>query len=283
LPANVSLAAVTTTPAAVMGLDHRIGYIRQGDVFFRNVPMDSSSGLIKATAGYDAGLHYFVFSPESYLIELQCCWCVSDVVVWDSHPLSLGATPIQVFVDGISQLSSPFRIPLKSQPFQSPPRTPDFDAEAQAAVKWEGLPPLVPSSVSTRAAFVNVSSFWQRDDTGSWVEKNLVSAGSDLSGKQNLGIVIVEEGSVVCAGTYASCSFINLVGYDVISLDGGSIAPGLVAFGPALGLHDIWLEPVTNDGLLFDPLRGKVPSITGGDELLVRAVDGLQFGTRNTL
>lgn len=30
LPANLALASVTTTPATVMGMDHRVGFIREG-------------------------------------------------------------------------------------------------------------------------------------------------------------------------------------------------------------------------------------------------------------
>ena len=30
LPANLALAAVTTLPAQVLGLEHRIGYLKQG-------------------------------------------------------------------------------------------------------------------------------------------------------------------------------------------------------------------------------------------------------------
>ena len=31
LPANLALASVTTTPATVLGLDHRIGFLKQGE------------------------------------------------------------------------------------------------------------------------------------------------------------------------------------------------------------------------------------------------------------
>ena len=33
LPHNLALAAVTTTPATVMGQDHRIGYVKEGELF----------------------------------------------------------------------------------------------------------------------------------------------------------------------------------------------------------------------------------------------------------
>ena len=32
LPHNLALAAVTTTPATVMGQDHRIGYVKEGEL-----------------------------------------------------------------------------------------------------------------------------------------------------------------------------------------------------------------------------------------------------------
>ena len=30
-----------------------------------------------------------------------------DIVIWDWHPLALGATPRQVYIDGIPQLEKP--------------------------------------------------------------------------------------------------------------------------------------------------------------------------------
>lgn len=34
----------------------------------------------------------------------------ADVVVWDSDPLSVGATPVQVWIDGTSQFESPVEL-----------------------------------------------------------------------------------------------------------------------------------------------------------------------------
>ena len=31
LPENLAIASVTSTPAGIMGMDHRIGYIRKGE------------------------------------------------------------------------------------------------------------------------------------------------------------------------------------------------------------------------------------------------------------
>ncbi len=63
--------------------------------------------------------------------------------MWDSHPLALGATPTQVFVDGIPQLRSPVQA-NKPTNFQKLPKVPKFDREAAAAVKYDGHPPLEP-------------------------------------------------------------------------------------------------------------------------------------------
>jgi hypothetical protein len=58
--------------------------------------------------------------------------------------------------------------------------------------------------------------------------------------------------------------------------------PGLVSFGSSLGLTHIAAEQSTNDGAAFDPLTGGVPGILGS-EAVIRAVDGLQFESRNAL
>jgi imidazolonepropionase-like amidohydrolase len=57
----------------------------------------------------------------------------ADIVLWDSHPLNLGATPLQVFIDGIPQLENQPLIP-KSSRVQHAPATPNFNQEAQLAL-----------------------------------------------------------------------------------------------------------------------------------------------------
>jgi hypothetical protein len=52
LPANLALAAVTSTPARIMGQDHRIGFVREGLLlsFQNRTHVDLFTIL-----GYDAG------------------------------------------------------------------------------------------------------------------------------------------------------------------------------------------------------------------------------------
>ncbi|KAG6832611.1 hypothetical protein H0H92_014447 [Tricholoma furcatifolium] len=230
LPDNLALAAVTSTPATVIGQDHRIGFIKEG---------------------YDA-----------------------DVIVWDSHPLALGAAPKQVWIDGIAQIIKPFSVE-KPASFQSVPKTPNFDKEAELALEYDGLPPLKSSDAESGVVvFTNVSSIFLRD--GVTVREVFTATAQDAHAS-----VIITNGQVTCVG---DCSDVS-VAPDArhVNLEGGSISPNLVTYGSPLGLEEISGEASTRDGSVYDPLHGKVPSIVGGDGSVIQAVDGLQFSGRDTL
>ncbi|KAI0266870.1 carbohydrate esterase family 9 protein [Gloeopeniophorella convolvens] len=234
LPPNLALAAVTTHPAQVLGLEHRVGYVKEG---------------------WDA-----------------------DLVVWDSHPLSLGATPAQVFIDGIPQLEAP-HVVRKPDSFQDLPKVPNFDREAEEAVAFEGLPPLLPTKASTDTVlFTNVRSVILPGRDGL---SEAYTAQHDES-----GVVMVQNGSVTCYGTEAACSpgsIADGVRVRVVDLQGGAVSPGLLTYGSPLGLQEIEAEASTGDGRVFDPLSGPVPKIVAGQDSIVRAVDGLQFAGRDSL
>ena len=55
---------------------------------------------------------------------------VADIVLWDSHPLALGATPQQVWIDGVAQINAPHLL-TKPEAFQELPKTPNFDKERE--------------------------------------------------------------------------------------------------------------------------------------------------------
>ncbi|KAJ7178858.1 hypothetical protein C8R43DRAFT_871685 [Mycena crocata] len=223
LSSNLALASVTSTPSEVMGLDHRIGFIKPG---------------------YDA-----------------------DIVVWDSHPLAIGATPAQVFIDGIAQLSNPY-ISKKPASQQHAPKTPNFDQEIKNTIRYEGLPPLEASTQTSEAVlFCNVSSVWTRDDSGIHL-----SVARDN--------VLVKGGAIVWSGSNGE--LVPVRDALVVDVQGGSISPALVGAGSTLGLQEIAMEEATADGAVFDPLSMEIPTILG-EHILMRAADGLQFGTRDAL
>ncbi|OCH88874.1 carbohydrate esterase family 9 protein [Obba rivulosa] len=231
LPHNLALAAVTTTPAKVMGQDHRIGIVRQG---------------------YDA-----------------------DIVLWDSHPLALGATPKQVWIDGIAQLERPHSH-VKASEAQHVPKVPNFGNEADKTLEFDGLPPLEAEHVEGRSVvFTNVSSVILRDREG---------LHETFSTSSHEGVVVAKNGAISCYGTMSSCSsFVEDAKERVVDLQGGAIMPGLTSFGAPLGLEEIGAERSTSDGFVYDPLVQTVPKIVGAEGAIIRAVDGLQFGTRDAL
>ncbi|KAH9061388.1 carbohydrate esterase family 9 protein [Lactarius vividus] len=228
LPENLALSAVTTRPAQVVGLDYRIGYIRE------------------------------------------------DLVIWDSHPLALGATPTQVYIDGIAQIESPYAVE-KPNSLQSVPKVPNFDSEAARAVEYEGLPPLLPNeSYIGDVLFKNVKKLFLPGADDDRIQDAFTTQGI------HSGVVIVLNGTVACFGPENSC-FLDgsRAPLRIIDLKGGSISPTLVSYGSSLGLSEIQGEISTGDGTVFDPLVAPVSLVA--EQVLVRAVDGLQFAGRNAL
>lgn len=137
--------------------------------------------------------------------------------MWDSHPLALGATPKQVWIDGIAQLGSPYSFE-KLASFQKAPATPNFDKETYEAIKHEGLPPLkLQSSKSNVVIFTNVSSIFVRHKDSI---HELFSGSADIS-----RTVVVKNGVVVCDGSEPSCDMhYEIASAEYINLEAGSLS-----------------------------------------------------------
>lgn len=168
----------------------------------------------------------------------------------------------------------------KPDAFQRTPEVPNFDEEAKEALKYEGLPPLTPKNASAGVVlFTNVKSVFTRSSAG--ISQTLVQQGESTP-----GVVVVINGKVVCTGLTGLCVTKQVMGNTkptVVDLEGGSISPGLVSYGAPLGLQHIQQEPSTADGRAPDPLLKPVPKILGGDTAIIRAVDGLQYSSRDAL
>ncbi|KAI0776137.1 composite domain of metallo-dependent hydrolase [Trametes elegans] len=241
--------------------------------------------------------HYFGLSPQlalasvtsvpasaaglSHRIGILREGADADVVLWDSHPLQLGATPRKVWIDGILQVGNDTDHvlvgPGKTGPeWYEPPRVPNFDAERKAAAQWDGLPPLTRKrTVAGRVAFRNVKEVFLRqggDSAG-------VVSSYGLDGDAAATHVIVDRGRITCVGPV--CEGEGRNAEVVMDLRGGTIAPGMMAFGSALGIEELEGDPSTGYGAQFDPLSEDVPQIVGDVGGLVRIEDALLFGTRD--
>ncbi|SMQ46056.1 unnamed protein product [Zymoseptoria tritici ST99CH_1A5] len=140
----------------------------------------------------------------------------ADVVVWDSDPLAVGATPIQVFIDGVAQFKEPIKL--------DKPLT----------------PPLGPSTFKDPSPKLDEVS----DIVITGVTRVLLS-GHEQTLDANAGNVVVSNGSIVCMG---ACESHISESASVMHLQDGHIAPALTAFGSLLGLEEIASERDTQDG-----------------------------------
>jgi len=206
----------------------------------------------------------------------------ADIVLWDSHPMRLGATPVTVWVDGIVQpLGTEISVLVgkgKEEPeWREPPKVPDWEQERQEALKWEGLPPLEVDRVAEVVVFANVSTVLWRGTEG--IQHMFHSKTADRPS----GVVVIEGGKIICAGVSNECSHLLSNGTRLVDLEGGVIAPAFISFGSNLGLQEIAYEPSTGDGLPFDPFAEDVPGVLKDPGGIVQAADALEFQTRNAL
>ena len=119
-----------------------------------------------------------------------------------------------MYIDGIPQLKDPHSS-TKPPALQKAPDTPDLEQDAKDAVKYDGLPHLTTGTTTHGTViFANVSSLFIK--TGG----TIVNAFSQSSG----GVVIVENGKIVCSGSCPETSSSSYASAKWIDVDGGTIS-----------------------------------------------------------
>jgi hypothetical protein len=208
----------------------------------------------------------------------------ADVVIWDSHPLQLGATPVKVWIDGILQIPTPPKTGNETQvevgkgkdgdEWRRVPDVPKWDEERKKAILWDGLPPLQGKAEGNRIVFDDVKKLLTRGTDGSIREAILPKGANGTS------VIVVESGKITCIGP--SCLSAEDV-LNTINLHGGTISPGLMSFGSLLGLEEIAEEPSTGDGAPLNAFMTNIPKVLDDPGGVLKAMDALVFGTRNAL
>ncbi|CBQ70126.1 conserved hypothetical protein [Sporisorium reilianum SRZ2] len=247
-----ALRSVISAPAERLGLDHRLGFIRQG---------------------WDA-----------------------DVVVWNTHPLRIGATPVEVVVDGVPQLGPHAPVPsaqlprsgdelktAEASPAAPPaPKAGDFKKDIERVqnsyseiITFDALAfPSAKQPTQNCTVFTNVSQRFFRRSGRITSETFSPSSG---------GQIVVAGGKVLCSGSTCPASLCpSTAPVTTIDARGGVVLPGLTSYGSNLGLTDIVSEPEASDGYTLDPVTSS-NAIPQTSEYLrtwptARAVDGLQWG-----
>ena len=167
----------------------------------------------------------------------------ADLVIWDSHPLSIGATPVEVYIDGRATINNAFYL-ADSQHFTAASIAPQMKKELLPEEKQKICNPamnmkrLVLTGISK--SFANTIGI-----------KNVADNDSRMT-------LILESGKVACFGTSEECIH-NTATDTVIALEDGHVLPGLTAVTGEMGLLEIPSEESLMDGIIeeneniFDP------------------------------
>lgn len=165
----------------------------------------------------------------------------ADLVMWDAHPLSVGATPISVFIDGHSALpeSKTTEILAKiknpdNPQSQTPQMRPMLESEERKTFCSEVQNP------RGRLVVTGISKSYVDLDNAS-DESNLVNKNETMT------MILSPSQGIVCLGRADVC--IHDAATDtVIGLKDGHVLPGLTAVTTDMGLIEIAAEDSTSDG-----------------------------------
>ncbi|KAM0323735.1 hypothetical protein ACHAQA_008672 [Verticillium albo-atrum] len=153
----------------------------------------------------------------------------ADLVVWDSDPLSVGAAPAQVWIDGFAQFENPveLRKPLKE------PTAPDSTVPVDGATTQH------------------------KDVVFTGVTKVLLTDGQDQSSSDTPINVVVSEGEITCLGQCTvEVNAARQATHQFIALKDGHLTHSFTAFGSLIGLNAIDYEENTANGASSQFSRG---------------------------
>ncbi|KAH7136829.1 hypothetical protein B0J13DRAFT_449046 [Dactylonectria estremocensis] len=161
----------------------------------------------------------------------------ADLVVWDAHPLQVGATPSQIFIDGRPILDV---------------AAGDLEAKTEKLIPVgaQDVPEIRPTVAQEVKGQICTTAQRPRSKVAfSGIEKVLINSESVSTESVEDYVVVVESGRIACLGQKAKClSDETLEDVQHITLKHGHITPGLIAFGNKLGIQSIPSESSTGDG-----------------------------------
>ncbi|CAO3608609.1 unnamed protein product [Cunninghamella blakesleeana] len=168
----------------------------------------------------------------------------ADIVIWDRSPLEIGASPLQVFIDGV---------PL----FDEKPIPDIIKQQSNEKIKME------------KEIFIVNEKLLSEPSSSSFVITNI--GRNLLSKSKDDSVLVIKDGEIVCSG---QCTQTLTNDITEINVHGGYVVPGFVAVGSSLGLVEIVAEDTTGDGTVSD-------STSHDPNAIVQAIDGIKLGTRH--
>jgi len=141
-----------------------------------------------------------------------------DVVVWDKHPLVIGARPTKVFLEGVLKVDNP-----------------------------SSNPPSITPPVVSQEMLVNSSTACTLPSGSYYATAGTMYTMNDNAAISN-PLIIVTNGIITCVGDTISCTIPN--GFDKYSLSGGFIIPGIISAASSVGIVEVDDEILSGDGTL---------------------------------
>ncbi|CAM1510198.1 Fc.00g005330.m01.CDS01 [Cosmosporella sp. VM-42] len=164
----------------------------------------------------------------------------ADVVVWDSDPMSVGAAPVQVWIDGTAQYEDPVEL---EKPLEEP------------IALDQPLVDMVEEATEVKDAFF----------TG--ITKVLLSDKDSYVSKDRPVNVAISDGKISCLGACQSeYEAMITSGIKPIALENGYLYHSFTGVGGTLGINAIDAEDATDNG--------------ANTILFTRAVDGLMLDNK---
>ncbi|KAK8058985.1 hypothetical protein PG994_009433 [Apiospora phragmitis] len=175
----------------------------------------------------------------------------ADIAVWDSHPLSIGATPQQVFIDGVATLKS-----------EDVEKATGSSMEVHAAPLAPVDVPQMPIRKSEREAKDFCTS--AKKESRSFVIQGIresfldnypqLSRGVSPSGEVGNLTLVIDKGQLSCLDTHDTCktavaSVATAEDRPMhVQLQNGHLLPGLTALADLIGLKEIAAQESTGNG-----------------------------------
>lgn len=141
----------------------------------------------------------------------------ADLALWDSDPLSVGAAPVQVWIDGFAQFADPVEL---RKPVDTPIETTHADVPCAAGS-------------ARNVIFTGVS--------------RVLLSGHQSAAGATASNVVITDGKVLCVGTCTG-EMLAASSHKRFDLRDGYLTDSFTAFGSLIGLNAIDAEDDTDNG-----------------------------------
>ncbi|RCH89871.1 hypothetical protein CU098_001242, partial [Rhizopus stolonifer] len=202
----------------------------------------------------------------------------ADIVIWERHPLRLGARPKHVFIDGTElDFKASWTKTLIEQ---------DTISEEQTIAEYHGpeerhlLPSFSNNTMHLEDHGLNNPTTFQEacaKNVDSYVLRNIsriyANATQLLEADRKELYMVVNKGEITCLGTECDREQVHWPSNSpIFEMNGAVIIPGIISMGVSLGLSEIQSEEATQDGEANN-------DISDNDlyKKIVRAADGLKL------